>query len=169
MMRFTRLSVGVLVTQITSILVAAEFDVCSNAALGLESNLVDDYSAWCNLLGCPQFNSNAATWCATDGGSVCINQCAALRDGTHPANGIDNVCTRHGIPNCEHSMMRELSQEPKWECGASLIPRVEDVLHISVLACEASVAALNLAWEFSPDKIYENQGEDDEHWIGVKD
>jgi len=191
MMRFASLSVGVLVTQITSILVAAEFDVCSNAvsiytehqndpladtsavkfnaALGLESNLVDDYSAWCNLLGCPQFNSNAATWCATDGGSVCVNQCAALQDGTHPANGIDNVCTRHGIPNCEHSMMRELSQVPKWECGTSLKPRVEGVLHISVLSCEASTAAMNLAWEFSPDVIYGNEGKDDQYVVGVKD
>jgi len=71
-----------------------------NTAVSRASTTGDGYYAWCNLYGCPQFNSQASAWCNSGGNRACRNQCEALPGGPFPNGGRNGVCTRYGAPSC---------------------------------------------------------------------
>jgi len=64
-----------------------------NLAVGKDVTTTDEYTAWCNLFACFQFNPDSEAWCAGTEGIVCRNQCAATPDSP---GGINGVCTRFG-------------------------------------------------------------------------
>jgi hypothetical protein len=82
---------------------SADFVDYFNKAVGKETTTPDGHYAWCNLYGCPQFNSKAADWCAAGGNSVCADQCAALVAGATEGTGKNGVCTRYGPPVSAHT------------------------------------------------------------------
>lgn len=87
-----------------------------NTAVSRASTTGDGYYAWCNLYGCPQFNSQASKWCEGGGKNACRNQCEALPGGPHPNSGRNGVCTRYGAPKCSAPPGSALA-----ECGDYVI------------------------------------------------